>query len=352
MSVFSPDRARIRRRALVAAGGLLCSAAALGLAAARADQPPTDPVGTIEGDAIAVEGPMTVEVVGGRVHTILRSGSDIRVKSGSARIDLVEGGQLVICGPAHLSVLKSGGALTVALDSGTLHAHIEREPALTIYTPQIQAKPVAIGDGAQDTLVGLDAAGAMCIRASSGAVRIEQQLTGQSVLVPQSGDVLLTNGQIESLRPSAGHCSCEFQETNLVPSEISMIASAAEVRAAKATLPNPAKPAPSVPTVREEPVYQVFMPPLAFDASTKVQPEPDPRLILLVRRVRVRPTLIFQGRVEGDAVATVASVALSPQPTGVTALAPPTRPKSAPAGDDSVVNRVRNFLRRLWTRGS
>jgi len=36
-----------------------------------------------------------------------------------------------------------------------------------------------------------------------GAVRIEQQLTGQSVLVPQNGDVSLSNGQLESLRTAA-----------------------------------------------------------------------------------------------------------------------------------------------------
>jgi len=41
------------------------------------------------------------------------------------------------------------------------------------------------------------------------------------------------------------------------------------------------------------------MPPLIYDANAKVQPEIDPKMIVLVRRVRVRPTLIFQGRVEG-----------------------------------------------------
>ena len=81
-----------------------------------------------------------------------------------------------------------------------------------MYTPQIQAQPVAIGDGAQDTVVGFDASGAMCIRANRGALRLEQQLTGQSILVPQGGDVFLANGQIDSLRTgSGGQCSCELQ---------------------------------------------------------------------------------------------------------------------------------------------
>ena len=170
---------------------ILCAAlrcaALLAATAARPDEPPSDSVGVIDGEAIAVNGPMSVEVIHGQAKTVLRRGSDVRVKSSAARIDLVEGGQISICGPAHLSVLKSGGWLTIALATGTIHAHIERELSLTIYSPQIQAQAVAIGDGPQDLLPGFDTAGAMCIRANRGAVRLEQQLTGQSVLIPQAG---------------------------------------------------------------------------------------------------------------------------------------------------------------------
>jgi len=42
---------------------------------------------------------MSFEVVQGQAKTVLRSGSDVRVKSGAARIDLIEGGQISICGP-------------------------------------------------------------------------------------------------------------------------------------------------------------------------------------------------------------------------------------------------------------
>jgi hypothetical protein len=336
------DGLKSPRRALLAAGGMLCCAAAVALAGVPAaplpDEPPNDAVGVIDGNSIAVQGPLKVEVAGEEVHTILLSGGDVRVKSGSARLDLSEGGQLFICGPAHFSVLKSGGALTVALESGTIHARIEGAPALTIYTPQIQARPVAIGGDAQDLLVGLDAAGAMCVRANSGAVRIEQQLTGQSVLLPQGANVQLLNGQIDSLQASGGRCSCELQAG--LP-EISRLASGDEVRAAKP----PAEKA----AAKEEPVYQVFMPPLAFHASAAVQPEPDPRLILLVRRVRVRPTLIFQGRVEGEAVA---SAAVAPPPATAPNAAAGAPQKSAPAAGYSVVDRVRSLLQRIWPRSS
>ena len=315
----------------------------------RADNPPSgDSVGTIEGDSISVEGPMSIESVRGQVKTMLRSGSDVHVKSGQARIDLLEGGSISICGPAHFSVLKSSGSLTVALDSGTIHAHIEGSLSLTVYTAQIQARSLAIGGGALDILAGLDLSGAMCIRASKGAVRVEQQLTGQSVLIPQSGDVTIANGQLESLHDSPGRCVCEMMPTTIpsaVSTQVSGLASTEELKKA-----SPPKPAPAVaadpPQKSNEPVYQVFMPPLHYDASAKTQPEYDPKLIVLVRRARVRPTLIFQGKVEGDPL--VAQVAL-PQPPF---------PNSAKADaakkpeDDSTWNRVRSFFHKLWSPSS
>jgi len=311
------------------------------------DNPPLgDIVGAIEGESISIEGPMSVEVVQGKVKTILRSGSDVRVKAGQARIDLGEGGTITICGPAHFSVLKSGGSLTVALNIGTIHTHIENDLALTVYTPQIQARPISIGNGPEDMLVGLDSSGAMCVRANKGAVRIEQQLTGQSVLVPQSGDVSLSNGQLESLRTSAGRCVCDSLQplsSTAVSIEVSKLATPEELQkkaAEKKPAPTQADPLPQ--TEKEEPVYQVFMPPLRYDANAKVQAEFDPNLIILVRRVRVRPTLIFQGKVEGESI-----VAQATPPASV----PKSSAVQKPA-DDSSWNRVRTFFRKIWSPNS
>lgn len=361
---------RKMNRWLLAAGAVF---AALSVAAAaRSDNPPPgDAVGSVEGEAIAVTGPMTVETVNGQVATVLRSGSDVRVKSGSARIKLVEGGQISICGPAHFSVLKSGSSLTIALDTGIIHAHIEQQPTLTMYTPQIQAQPVSIGDGAQDTVVGFDASGAMCIRTNRGALRLEQQLTGQSILVPQGGDVFLSNGQIDSLRTGSGNrCSCELQlaEAPPPPPEVSQLATteevhhAEEVHRAEEVHHNVGDVKPTVPTVearklappKEEPIYQVFVPPLIFDAKAAVQPEIDPKMIVLVRRVRVRPTLIFQGRVEGDLVAVKDPVPVAPKPNQPAANNPPqaaqqpAASKPAAPKTDTLSDRVRSFVRRLW----
>ncbi len=317
------------------------------VAAAVPDKPAEDTVGAIEGEAISVQGPMLVQVVRGQIRTVLRSGNDVTVKSGQARVSLVEGGQIVICGPAHFSVLKAGGALTVALDNGTVHARIEREPALTVYTPQIQAKPISIGDGPQDILVGFDTMGAMCIRTSIGALKLEQQLTGQSIIVPQGRDVVVANGQIEHLRDNNGQCACEVRlDAPIAPApELSRLATTEEIKKRDAEAPKTVVAAPpeEKPAVRQEPVYQVFMPPLAYDAKAKVQRDNfDPKLILLVRRVRVRPTLIFQGRVEGEATPVVAQQSAAPKP-GAAA------PTVASQTNDSVVQRVRAFFRRLFS---
>lgn len=350
-----------RHAAVLAAVAAICCAAFVPARAARPDQPSFDTVGVIDGEDIIVSGSMKMEFDHGHAKTILRSGSDVQVKSGQARIDLVEGGNIVVCGPAHFSVLKSADSLTLALDFGVIHAHIVHEPALTIYTVQLQARPIAIGDGPEDILVGFDATGTMCIRASSGAIRLEHQLTGQNVVVPQTGDVLVTNGQLDALRSGEGqgHCTCEPPISSIAlpaapATEVSTLATTGVIEKkqgeTKPRVPHPVSPA--VPA-GEEPVYQVFMPPLTYDANTKLQAEFDPKLVVLFRRVRVRPALIFQGRVEGEPVA-VASNALPQNPPSASARsAPKTTSKPAQSGpDDSMFGRVRSFFRRLWTRSS
>jgi hypothetical protein len=351
-----------RRIVAFAAVSLLSCAALTVPVTGRPDQPPFDTVGAIDGEDILVSGSMKMEFEHGHAKTILRSGSDVRVKSGQARIELVEGGNIIICGPAHFSVLKSAESLTLALDFGVIHAHIEHQPALTIYTAQIQAKPVAIGEAAQDVLAGIDATGAICVRAASGAVRLEQQLTGQSVIVPQNGDVLLANGQLDTLNTVAGHCSCELQVATVSPPpapppttpEVSTVATTEDSQKKQPEAkPLASQPALQKPVATQAPIYQVFMPPLAYDAAAKVQPDFDPKFIVLVRRVRVRPALVFRGRVEGNPVV-VASRAAPPNPAGANLhLNQQTAPKApAPNQNDSLFTRVINFFRRLWTRSS
>jgi hypothetical protein len=348
VTAFFHSNARARRSVIPAVCLAFVCGALIAAAGARPDETPSDAVGIIDGESVSVSGPMSLEVVNGQAKTLLRSGSDVRVKSGAARIDFVEGGQVSICGPAHLSVLKSGGSLTIALETGTIHVLVERDFPLNIYTPQIQARTVAVGGGPRDALVGFDSSGAMCVRAIRGAIQLEQQLTGQNVLLPQSGDVFIFNGQLENLRSSAGHCACELQTMKETPPpQVGQLASAEEARkqASEAKLNAPAavrEPAPAT----EEPVYHIFMPPLIYDAKAKVQPEVDPRMIVVMRRVRVRPTLIFQGRVEGVA-ATAAAPAKPPAPAAAANALKPATP-----ANDSFGKRVRNFVRKLWSSSS
>ena len=90
--------ARVRRLLFAAAilAASILATTTLVASTALPDEPPSDAVGAIDGDAIAVTGPMSVDVVHGQVKTVLRSGSDVRVKTGQARIELVEGGNLTI----------------------------------------------------------------------------------------------------------------------------------------------------------------------------------------------------------------------------------------------------------------
>jgi hypothetical protein len=360
-----PRRGARQRLRIVAALGALLAAASIAATLAASDQPTDDHVGVIEGDDLTVNGPVSLESVGGQIKTILRSGSDVRVKGNQAKITLLEGGQISICGPAHLSLLKSGGALTVALDSGVIHVHVEPDPAVNIYTPQIQGNTIAVGDGPRDMVVGFEPAGVMCIRTYRGAMHIQQQLGSESIMIPQGGDVVLTNGQFETLRNGEGHCRCELQIAKSVP--LPVLPSRAGGSAASASEDTPAEtaqvlgsaphdeppPTPDDAAAKEPPkddrIYQVEMPPLIYDAKAKVQPEPDPRIMIIVRRVRVRPTLIFQGRVDAEPEKpAVAANAAPPAPVPAATPTPTAPVKKNPPPPPTFTERVRSFFRSLW----
>lgn len=348
-----PPNLRHRALSLVLAAIALACGAVVTAITARSDEPVTDSVGTIDGAAVAVTGPMRIDVSHGLPRTVLRSGSDVIIKSGTARLDLTDGGTISICGPAHFSVLKVGNQLTLALDTGTIHLSIEHGPAVTVYTPLLQIQPIAIGDGPQDALVGFDSTGAMCVRAYRGAVRLEQQLTSQNIVVPQSSDILLVNGQLDGLRSGGDRCSCDPELTKyLPPPHLEVVPPSAPTEDANAQPLGSGEivsPLPlDKPAAKEGPIYEILMPPLIYNANAEVQPEVDTSQIVVLRRVRVRPTLIFQGRVEGDLPAS--TTAAHAPATGNKAAVDPPKPV-APA-TSSLGDRVRNFVRKLWSRGS
>ncbi|MGO9640095.1 MAG: hypothetical protein ACLP1Y_02160 [Candidatus Acidiferrales bacterium] len=308
---------------------------------AIAAQSPQTEIARISGDDIDVKGAASVEVIEGRSTTVLNSGSGITVRSGIALITLASGGEIAICGPAHFTLLQSGGTTTVALDYGRVHPRLDAAENFAIYTPQVVATPIAVGGGARDLSVGLTQSGTMCVLAAQGAVRVELQLTGQSMIVPQGGEMTLEGGQLQAGGSGGQACSCESPQAR-APRESPMLP--------PLELSVPARPSGNAttenapPAVNDEPIYKVYMPPLTFSASSpQPPPDPSPELILLVRRARVRQAAYFTGVVEAAPAPQAAAPAPSrPQAAPQPAAAPP-RP--------SLYQRIKNYFHR-WTGGS
>ena len=275
-------------------------------------------IGRLSGDDVSIKGAVTFNVETGSSSAVVASGSDITLRSGNSKITLVEGGEIDICGPAHLSLLKSGHAITLALDYGRVHSTLNSAVYLTIYTPFYVATPVAIGQEPRDINVGLDARGEMCVLADRGAVRLEQQFSGQSMLVPQGGEASLTNGQLDPLT-NAHTCSCDLPAASL-PLQMGTVGHAPIASAAAGAAPQPGTP------VTPEPVYRVDVPPLTFD-STAPAPgaDPDPQTMVLVRDSRVQSDAVFQGHVVATPPSS-ADPASADSSAASSAAAPPKKP--------------------------
>jgi hypothetical protein len=305
-------------------------------------------VGRIEGDDLEVvtKTPTGIETDAG--PTVVANGSDITLRSGHALLLLNAGGEISICGPAHFKMVKSAGALTLALDYGRVHPSLESADAFTIYTPAIVATPIAIARGSRDVTVGLEPSGEMCVLTARGAMRVEPQFSDQSMLIPQGGTINLAEGQIVSLQADVPACSCEFprarqESPKSAPTPHSQ--PGREVATLARPLPADRKrtenPPPSSAS-EGEPVYTVLMPPLSFDAkSPEPPPDPAPETILLVREVRLRPTVEFRGHVNP-----APSQPVEP-PTPPAPPVPPL-PESQPSRPQpDLLDRVRAFFRRL-----
>lgn len=281
-------------------------------------QLPQEIVGNIEGLDFTVDPPPGAPPATGEAETRLFGGSRITVRSGQARIVLQDGSEILICGAARLQLLKAGGAITIALDFGTLRIHAENATPLAVYTPQVIATTIAIGP-ARDATFGLDQDGRMCIRAALGAVRVQQQFGDQTLLVPQFGALSLAGSQITPISATVPGCTCNLDAAKLYPSHVEISVGAlgrpgsntGSQPPATSSERNSAAPPPnaspirnggdtnlSVPPIVEEPVYKVLMPALRFDAS-EPEPLPDPSAdtIMLVRTAVVHGEVVYRGSV-------------------------------------------------------
>jgi hypothetical protein len=322
---------------------LACAALPLccGFLAARAcAQSPTAQtiLGQIIGDDVSVLEPSHLVTTNGTRAIEFTSGNTIVVHAGKARVDFTGGGELDVCGPAKFTVLSSDQAITLALSFGRIHVRLDSLRPMTIYAPMIIAAPIALGDRPRDATIGLTNTGSMCVLAGNGAVRLQNQLSNETVVVPQPSEIFVQGNSFGTFPPAAGQCRCDFDEpaaqqappaiaaknppprtqsapaqptAPVVPSSSvtdrqganasqaqETNASAAvhnlPTQAGQSPVPSPAPPSPSTQAALE-----VNFPPVGYDTKSAVaNAEPlSVATLMLAQQVVVQPAWIFHGTV-------------------------------------------------------
>jgi hypothetical protein len=304
--------------------------------AARAQDMPAGAIGRVQGTDISCD----TSEPGGSVASasgpilFVFDGSVVTVHSGQAKMMLFDGGDVDICGPAKFTVLMSGVNVTLALNFGRVRARLPAVTSLRIFTPTIIGTPIDIAGGARDVTVGLGLDDALCVTATSGAIQLEHQFTGEKLIVPQDGEFFLNAGRLMPVAGTPGSCRCLGAEAVPAPARTPSPDHAIEVAppsatgavedtAARVTGPvaeSPAEPSievsvlaqanevhPNVPAAKSvnavapvdsAPVYTAVVPPLTFMAGTSLPPpDPSAETILMVREARVAPDYEFSGQV-------------------------------------------------------
>ena len=186
---------------------------------AQQTQPPAGTIGRVEGNDVSIEtGGIAADgtTTSGR-SMFVTNGSIITVHSGQARMTLLGGGEVDVCGPAKFTVLQSGAAITLALNFGRMRVQLPAAAQLRIFTPTIIATPIDIGGGPRDFTVGLDLNDSLCVVATSGALRLEHQFTGEGLIVPQAGEFFLAAGKLLPVAGVAGSCQCVTLQARATP---------------------------------------------------------------------------------------------------------------------------------------
>ena len=321
-----------------------------------AQEAPPGAIGRVEGKDISVEGG-TAAGSGNAVRApsiFVSNGSIVTVHSGQARLVLVAGGEIDVCGPAKYTLLQSGGAITLALNFGRAHVILPLATTLRIFTPTIVATPLDISGARRDITLGLDLNDSLCVLATSGALRLEHQFSGEILDVPQLGEFFLAGGKLMPVAGNPGSCRCEELQVRAAPPPPPIPDAVLDARPTVAQNPPPAPPPAADPEPAPEPLvsvgvlananeahpipspqknmapespvvsipeYKIVMPPLTFSAnSPEPPPDPTPDLIMLVRTAHVERNWQFTGRVEAPHLEEVAQRGASvesapPQPT-------------------------------------
>lgn len=381
---FVCTRIFIRKELRACLPALLLALAMCVSTSALAQQAPPGAVGRVEGADVSVDN-VTPANSGASVTAPsipVLDGSVVTVHSGQARLTFFSGGQIDICGPAKFTLLASGGSITVALNFGRVRVLLPAAASLRIFTPTIIATPLDIAGAARDVTAGLDLNDSMCVRASSGALELEQQFTGEKLVVPEGQEFFLANGKLAPVAGTPGSCQCQtleahtpvpqpnvessavaakpiiLPESSAAPSAVnaappaSAIASVAsppdaELPPAEFVIPaksnethplpqiarNDAAAPPSLPETRSELVAPI----LSFSTRMPVPPtRPSVDTMVLVREVQVQPDWEFKGRVAAPEFAQAMQHALgeqsAPPPQGVTSSQSSTQPSRKKGG--------------------
>ena len=323
-----------------------------GARVSRGQQAPPGAIGHVEGNDVSVDngtaGDSSPAAATPGAPSFVFNGSVLTVHDGKARLTLVAGGQVDICGPAKFTLLQSGASITLALNFGRVHLQLPASTPLRIFTPTMIATPLDIGGANRDIIAGLDMNDSLCVVATSGAIRLEQQFTGAGLIVPQSGEFFLSAGNLVPVAGTPGSCECtpmhvqslpppqipvmgvtsrdqlnvEQYPSESAPAPAPPVETAAKepapepnvqlrilagANATHPTLPAPKEVAPPPPVV-SAPEYKIILPPLVYSASSLPAPPEDPEIgaVLLVRTVHVEPDYQFTGHVEAPHLETVA----------------------------------------------
>jgi hypothetical protein len=300
---------------------VLCSAAR------ASDQQPVDSIGRVIGGDVSVNGQMLASP---STAAPVLNGNDVTVHSGQALLRLAGGGDVSICGPAKFTALESNGQLTLALEFGRMHVELPTGTSLRVLTPSIVATPIDIQGGKRDLTVGLDQNNLLCVIAARGAVQLEQEFSGERLMVPESGDFSLAGGQLVPVSGGGAACHCDaYPDAAPTPRypapEVTVVAPPPSETARPATLPAPQPPAPKPEDAPK--VSEIILPPLAFSSPTTAPPEvPTEATVALLRELHAEPNWSFTGRVETPEFAKAMSKAL-----GQTGPAPTSTPLAAGA---------------------
>lgn len=192
--------------ALFLAGGL-CAGIPL-----WADSGQPGAIGRVEGRDISVESGTAGGGSQSSPSILVTNGSVITVHSGHAHLTLFAGGEVEVCGPAKLTLLQSSDAITLALNFGRVRAKLPTKTSLRVFTPTIIATPIDISGGTRDIAVGLSLDDSLCVLASSGAIQLEHQFSGERLIVPQAGEFFLNSGQLLPVAGTPGSCECDASD--------------------------------------------------------------------------------------------------------------------------------------------